>query len=81
VSAFLIWSNEHGMWWRDNESGYTQHIDEAGRYDRADADRIVADATADGRVATWREDPRNGRGYRELSEVIVAAPESLEAES
>jgi hypothetical protein len=47
---FLIWSNEHGAWWRDNESGYTSHIDEAGRYTRADADRIVADATVDGQL-------------------------------
>jgi hypothetical protein len=31
TAAFLIWSNEHGMWWRENEVGYTQHIDEAGR--------------------------------------------------
>jgi hypothetical protein len=76
---FLIWSNEHGAWWRDNESGYTQHIDEAGRYDRADAERIVADATVDGQLSTQRQDPMNGRPYREFSEVIVAAPETLEA--
>jgi hypothetical protein len=79
VSEFLIWSNEHGMWWRDNESGYTQHIDEAGRYDRADAERIVAKATLDGQLSMQREDPRNGRRYEEFSEVIVAAPETLEA--
>jgi hypothetical protein len=81
MTAFLIWSNEHHAWWRENESGYTQHIDEAGRYDLEDADRIVAEATVDGQLSTQREDPRNGRRYREFSEVIVAAPETLEAES
>jgi hypothetical protein len=79
MNRYLIWSNEHAMWWRENESGYTQHIDEAGRYDRADAERIVADATVGGQLSTQREDPRNGCKYREFSEVIVAAPETLEA--
>ena len=59
----------------------TQHIDEAGRYARDDAERIVAKATVGGRLSTRREDPRNGRVYRELSEVIVAAPETLEVRS
>jgi hypothetical protein len=28
---FLVWSNQHGMWWRTGKSGYTQVVEEAGR--------------------------------------------------
>jgi alpha-glutamyl/putrescinyl thymine pyrophosphorylase clade 1 len=35
--AILIWSGEHRAWWRPNCQGYTQSIDEAGRYSFADA--------------------------------------------
>lgn len=29
---FLIWSIEHGSWWRSNHDGYTSDVKEAGRY-------------------------------------------------
>lgn len=29
---YLIWSNEHNSWWRENSLGYTGNINEAGRY-------------------------------------------------
>jgi hypothetical protein len=73
---FLIWSNEHHAWWGPAESGYTQHIDEAGRYRRDDADRICRHATVDGQLSTDRTDPVTGRPYREFSEVAVLAPPS-----
>ncbi|MDN5849112.1 MAG: hypothetical protein L0H63_05660 [Nitrococcus sp.] len=41
---WLVWSNEHGAWWRPAKWGYTRAIEEAGRYTRAEADAIVAQA-------------------------------------
>lgn len=29
---WLIWSNEHRLWWRASAAGYTSNVDEAGRY-------------------------------------------------
>jgi len=42
---YLIWSNEHRSWWRPNRVGYTQHIEQAGRYSRDDAMEITDGAT------------------------------------
>jgi hypothetical protein len=39
-----IWSNEHDAWWRENSHGYTRHVDEAGMYERAIAERICKEA-------------------------------------
>lgn len=75
---WLIWSNQHAMWWRANESGYTQVIDEAGRYERTAAERIVARATVDGQLTRYRTDPYTGVEYVSLDEVMVLAPESAE---
>lgn len=36
----LIWSNEHGSWWKENEAGYTASIDEAGVYTLSQAKEI-----------------------------------------
>ncbi len=41
---WLIWSNEHGGWWKPNELGYTHTHSEAGRYDFARALEIVTRA-------------------------------------
>jgi hypothetical protein len=35
--GWLIWSNEHNAWWRPNAYGYTENIEEAGRYILSDA--------------------------------------------
>ena len=43
---WIIWSEEHGAWWRPGEMGYTRSIREAGRYKRDHAERIVARANA-----------------------------------
>lgn len=29
---YLVWSEEHGGWWRPGSLGYTRSIKEAGRY-------------------------------------------------
>lgn len=41
---YLIWSIEHGAWWRPNRCGYTLRVQDAGRYTREDAAQIVKDA-------------------------------------
>jgi len=33
----LIWSDEHGAWWRPDGMGYTQRIEEAGLYNEDEA--------------------------------------------
>jgi hypothetical protein len=75
----LIWSNQQTMWWRANRRGYTRHIDEAGRYPLAEAQRIVADATCNGALGVGRADPATGGAYVEQTEVLVPAPEALQA--
>jgi hypothetical protein len=40
----VIWSIEHDAWWRPGWAGYTPVLAEAGRYDQAGADEILARA-------------------------------------
>jgi hypothetical protein len=42
--GWLIWSIEHGAWWRPAENGYTKLRYEAGRYSFDHACEIVASA-------------------------------------
>lgn len=44
TTGYVIWSFEHQQWWRANRCGYTEHLDEAGRYTAAEAGHIVANA-------------------------------------
>jgi hypothetical protein len=39
---FLVWSEEHGAWWRSGGAGYTHSMEQAGRYTKAQAEAIVA---------------------------------------
>lgn len=41
---FLIWSVEHGAWWRPDHLGYTRNRPDAGRYSLAEASYICAKA-------------------------------------
>jgi hypothetical protein len=41
---FLIWSIEHGAWWRPKQCGYTQSRLEAGIYSYKEAVKIVKEA-------------------------------------
>ena len=43
-SKWLVWSQEHKMWWRDNHLGYTTSRRLAGRYSFQEAKEIVASA-------------------------------------
>jgi hypothetical protein len=76
---FLVWSNQHRMWWRPNHRGYTEFVEEAGRYERPAAETIVARATLDGQLNVRREDPVTGQWYSRASEVLMLAPEHTPA--
>jgi hypothetical protein len=47
---FLVWSEEHGAWWKSHGNGYTRSVLEAGRYSFADAMKIVGDGNRYGKV-------------------------------
>lgn len=42
--VFLVWSNEHMAYWRENRSGYTDDLAQAGRYTEQEADTICLQA-------------------------------------
>lgn len=77
MKTFVIWSNEHRMWWLADRSGYTQYVEEAGRYSFTQASEIVASSTVDGRLGTIETDPVTGEEYTRQSEVLVMAPEAV----
>lgn len=81
MAAYLVWSNQHAMWWRPNQSGYTQVIEEAGRYPFAEAKEIVRKATVDGRLKHTRTNPVTHRQYISFDEVMVLAPGSIGGEA
>lgn len=74
---YLIWSNQRAMWWRGDQSGYTQFIEEAGRYSGYESGEIIQRATCDGLLKHQRIDPVTGRPYVSFDEVRVLAPEAL----
>lgn len=39
--VYLLWSNKHRAWWRSQQWGYTEDIDDAGRYSEAEAVKCV----------------------------------------
>jgi hypothetical protein len=48
ADEFIIWSEEHGAWWRPAHAGYTTSMAKAGRYSRREADAIVLNANGGG---------------------------------
>lgn len=48
ADEYLIWSEEHGAWWRPARAGYTTSMAKAGRYTHKDALAIVDNANAGG---------------------------------
>jgi hypothetical protein len=52
---YVIWSEEHGMWWRPGQRGYTNSLRRAGRYPKDEADEIVFKANAFLEVDEWHE--------------------------
>ena len=64
---WLIWSNEHGAWWRPAGCGYIRVIEEAGRYSRSEAQEICDGAN--------RYLPKGTKP----NEVMVLSPEGVSA--
>ena len=62
---YLVWSNEHRMWWKPLHRGYTLFIEEAGRYPYEAAARIC-----DGANIVQNEHVPDGY----CAEVMVPAP-------
>lgn len=46
--TYLLWSNEHGGWWKAGGWGYTLDHRDAARYGRAQAVSVVYEAGAYG---------------------------------
>ena len=44
MADYLIWSNEHGAWWRNAGRGYTLDVALAGLYPRDEAINICVQA-------------------------------------
>lgn len=38
---YLVWSEEHGAWWKGSRWGYTHFMTEAGRFSKTEAFQIV----------------------------------------
>lgn len=86
----LIWSPEKGMWWRPERCGYTASRVEAGTYERADAERIVAGSHGrNGRIEEMTEDDRalrrsvivDGRVWRQAVEFVAHVRAHMPANS
>ena len=65
TDAWVVWSEEHGGWWRPGRSGYTPSLELAGRYTEAEAVAIEAQANRYLPAGTYHEiampDPRPAR--------------------
>ena len=44
ADLYVIWSIEHGAWWRPDRRGYTGHINDAGHYTLAECAVILEQA-------------------------------------
>lgn len=69
IDPFLVWSNQHRAWWRQDSAGYATDIREAGHYSREEAISISGKAR-DG----WGEPTETPD---ELAIPISALPENI----
>jgi hypothetical protein len=54
-NRYLIWSEEHGAWWKAGRTGYTRALVHAGRYGEAEAIGIVGEANRYCQDGTFNE--------------------------
>lgn len=52
---YLVWSNKHGGWWRQNRHGYTTIIQWAGIFSEREAHQILADFSRGAQVQAHDE--------------------------
>jgi hypothetical protein len=81
IADWLIYSHEHGAWWKPFEHGYTHDLAEAGRYIQARAEQICRDANAYGWInglpkevmIEWTDDPQTaGAAIRAATGQLIA---------
>ncbi len=63
---YLIWSNDHQCWWAPRRCGYTENIERAGRYSRAEALGIAGTARGGWRVG------------KNPDEIAIPEPDAIE---
>jgi len=49
-TKWIIWSFEHKAWWMPLSRGYTEKVENAGKYSYEEAVKIVTSANAYGRI-------------------------------
>jgi len=65
-TLYVIWSEEHGRWWR--YSGYTYSLEEAARFTKEQADKIVKEGNLE-------IIPETGvKGDRTFNEIAIPDP-------
>lgn len=73
ATDYLIWSHEHGAWWKPARWGYTHDVTKAGRYSESEAQGICDNAN-------WSWLRGNIPPHGDLpAEVMIAVP--VEGES
>jgi hypothetical protein len=55
ASFWVIWSEEHGMWWAPGGYGYTRSLRTAGRYSKEEANLICLRANQYVEPGAWNE--------------------------
>lgn len=72
---WLIYSREHNAWWGPHYAGYFMDIESAGRYTKAEAERVCADACR-GRTE-WSDtgDPEFAMLAPEFAPALLSAAE------
>jgi hypothetical protein len=71
---YLIFSWEHNAFWKPNCQGYTRFIERAGRYSKADAERICKGASY-GERRMFAEQPDEDTPP---NEICFPAPEAFD---
>ena len=77
TEPWLVWSHDHNAFWAPNRCGYTQFIDRAGRYSRAEAEQICRNACP--RANSTLPDTDFGRLPPEICFPAPEAADTIEA--